>query len=389
MSATSGNSSRPVVSVGGDFFYPPRSIDPSYTPKVGSFPFEIAQSGFHPGSEIINVHDTGAMASDDVLDLVRGIDDRALANMPQEVLDEIKSDNISHVFQTDPQSAGAFDMLDESVKKEIVDQKRGSIYFRTKEGRTARWKLPEIAGDDAGWDANKGLGTFMDNAIYGTQDEIYSINSAETLRKRVNKGKISSKNVDPSILGVNTLDEINAGKAVTGVGDAIDITALPAPQAVTQPSKTTSSGGTKGSNAQDVGRPAQIKTTADPATASTIDNTSSAPTGGSKPRTFESGTAAATARVSVDDNGASRASTNAGRASTGAPSGRSTAALRNSSDNISGGVAKGMSNSKNLKMLGAASLIGIGGLALRGRQNARDDYERRLQMQREGIITRS
>lgn len=141
-----------------------------------------------------------------------------------------------------------------------------------------------------------------------------------------------------------------------------------------------------------VGRPSNINTNASrpaPTTTRTIDNTSSAPTGGSGPRTFESGTTAGTARISVDDNGASRASTNAGRASTGAPSGRSTAALRNSSDNVSGGVAKGMSNSKNLKMLGAASLIGIGGLALRGRQNARDDYERRLQMQREGIITRS
>ena len=48
-------------------------------------------------------------------------------------------------------------------------------------------------------------------------------------------------------------------------------------------------------------------------------------------------------------------------------------------------VASGAKGSKNLRIAGAAAILGIGTLAMRGRAKSSDEHERSLLMQRQGI----
>jgi hypothetical protein len=56
-------------------------------------------------------------------------------------------------------------------------------------------------------------------------------------------------------------------------------------------------------------------------------------------------------------------------------------------DNLSASVAKGVKGSRNLKMLGVASVVGLAGFgAASARRTQQDNVDRRLEMQRRGII---
>lgn len=76
-------------------------------------------------------------------------------------------------------------------------------------------------------------------------------------------------------------------------------------------------------------------------------------------------------------------------ASRGAPMRANPAGAKQLANQMSDAVSKGLKNSKNLKMLGVASLIGLAGYAANragGNRTQQDNIDRRLQMQRDGII---
>jgi hypothetical protein len=105
----------------------------------------------------------------DLLEVAKGLDPRFAENMPEEVAKAFSEGRVTHVFRT----SDALSNIQENINAgeqfiptgglNMADQQMGSIYVRTKEGATARWKLPELSiGDDAGWNANRGYGAFMD-----------------------------------------------------------------------------------------------------------------------------------------------------------------------------------------------------------------------------------
>jgi hypothetical protein len=72
--------------------------------------------------------------------------------------------------------------------------------------------------------------------------------------------------------------------------------------------------------------------------------------------------------------------------SSGAPV-KATSKTRGMADNLSASVAKGIKGSRNLKMLGVASVVGLAGFgAASSRRTQQDNVDRRLEMQRRGII---
>lgn len=209
-------------------FFPAYEFEPEYIPKIGLTPFEVGRGLVHPGSEIFNLIDVTKKSNKDIINIVKNLDPRVLQSMPAEVMQEINSGNISHVFQTDPKGASTYGDLPQSVADQIKG--KGSIYFRTKEGRTARWKLPEIANNDAGWNANMGGSIFMDQTIYSDSDNIRSLSGATELQKSVSRGLRPSDTVDQRILTSSIYDQIvSKSKYVTGAGDAVRQTQTPSP----------------------------------------------------------------------------------------------------------------------------------------------------------------
>ena len=72
--------------------------------------------------------------------------------------------------------------------------------------------------------------------------------------------------------------------------------------------------------------------------------------------------------------------------STGAPL-KATSKTRGAADNLSASVAKGTKNFGNLKMMGLAAAVGLGAAAYGGvRRTQQDNVDRRLEMQRRGIV---
>jgi len=217
-------------------FFPAQEFEPEYVPKVGLTPFEVSKTVSHKGTPIFQLTDTADMASDDLLKYLSGLDPRILENMPQEVMDEINSGNISHIFQTDPSTSQKY--LDMTPSEQKALEGKGSIYLRTKEGRTARFKLPEISDGDAGWNANKGNSIFMDQTIYDTTENTRSLSAAEALKKNVQRGERAAETVDEKILRSNVVEEILSGsKTLTGAGSGVavptaTVTTGPTPGAV-------------------------------------------------------------------------------------------------------------------------------------------------------------
>jgi hypothetical protein len=74
-----------------------------------------------------------------------------------------------------------------------------------------------------------------------------------------------------------------------------------------------------------------------------------------------------------------------GGASTGAPLKGSFNKLRQIGNDASKAVSEGMHGSKNLRLAGAAAILGVGAIAMKKRSSQNDDYQRRLAMQRQGV----
>ena len=342
-----------------DIFFPSQAFEPDYLPKVGLTPFEVSSQITHSGTQIFNVLDTVDMSEEDILKKLSSLDPRILQDMPEEVLKEIKAGNVTHIFQTDPTGSQKYMELSEDAQKAL--QGKGSIYLRTKEGKTARFKLPEISDADAGWNANKGGSIFMDQTIYSTPENVRSLSAAEALRKSVSTGQRAAETVDEKILNSSIVNEVLSGsKTVTGAGTGVTSTqaASALPTATKKPDPVLK-----------IGKPVQSDTT----TAAQVTQSSSATT-----QKAQTPTAKVQARVS--------STVTTETASSGAPV-KQTPKLKSMADNTSAAVARGTKNAGNLKMLGVASLLGLGAVAYgSARKTQQDNIDRRLQMQRQGII---
>jgi len=73
--------------------------------------------------------------------------------------------------------------------------------------------------------------------------------------------------------------------------------------------------------------------------------------------------------------------------STGAPLPATSPVSRSLANNMSEAITKGIKGSGSLKMLGAAALVGLGASAISRRRTQQENIDRRLEMQRRGIIT--
>ncbi len=373
-------------------FFPAQEFEPEYVPKVGLTPFEVSKTVSHKGTPIFQLTDTADMASDDLLKYLSGLDPRILENMPQEVMDEINSGNISHIFQTDPSTSQKY--LDMTPSEQKALEGKGSIYLRTKEGRTARFKLPEISDGDAGWNANKGNSIFMDQTIYDTTENTRSLSAAEALKKNVQRGERAAETVDEKILRSNVVEEILSGsKTLTGAGSGVavptaTVTTGPTPGAV-PPTPTVTTGPTPGAfpptptvttgptpPKKPIGRPViSANTTAPTPTAAGAQQTAQA--------TTQSGNATPPPKATIHSNAPTPP-----RPSSGAPA-KAPGKMRALADDVSAAVTKGPNGARNLKMLGIAGALGVAGFGLsRGTRSVQDENEtnKRLEMQRRGII---
>lgn len=113
----------------------------------------------------------------DLFQVALGMDPRFGENMPQDVADAFANGDVARVFRTGsamytpPIRAAGYTDITPSRQANIHGEHSGSIYVQTHSGRTARWKLPEIAqtlkdgSTDAAWNANHGVGSFFDNAV--------------------------------------------------------------------------------------------------------------------------------------------------------------------------------------------------------------------------------
>jgi hypothetical protein len=113
----------------------------------------------------------------DLFQVALGMDPRFGENMPQDVADAFASGDVARVFRTGSVSYTPdrkkfpYTDITPSRQASIHGEYSGSIYVQTHSGRTARWKLPEIAqqlkdgSTDAAWNANHGVGSFFDNAM--------------------------------------------------------------------------------------------------------------------------------------------------------------------------------------------------------------------------------
>ena len=388
-------------------FFPAQEFEPEYVPKVGLTPFEVSKTVSHKGTPIFQLTDTADMASDDLLKYLSGLDPRILENMPQEVMDEINSGNISHIFQTDPSTSQKY--LDMTPSEQKALEGKGSIYLRTKEGRTARFKLPEISDGDAGWNANKGNSIFMDQTIYDTTENTRSLSAAEALKKNVQRGERAAETVDEKILRSNVVEEILSGsKTLTGAGSGVavptaTVTTGPTPGAVPSgptvttgptpgavpPTPTVTTGPTPGAfpptptvttgptpPKKPIGRPViSANTTAPTPTAAGAQQTAQA--------TTQSGNATPPPKATIHSNAPTPP-----RPSSGAPA-KAPGKMRALADDVSAAVTKGPNGARNLKMLGIAGALGVAGFGLsRGTRSVQDENEtnKRLEMQRRGII---
>ena len=377
--------------------YAAHTFEPEYIPKVGLTPFEVSSNAIHPGTEIFNVIDTSSMGESEILKTVSSLDNRALVNMPQEVIDEIKAGNITHIFQTDPSGTMAFQNLPDDVQDSLKG--KGSIYFRTKEGKTARFKLPEVATDDAGWNANKGGHVFMDQSIYTTKENIKSLNDANAVSKKVQRGTLQPyMSVDDSVAKGSFIDqilskskEVTGSKTITDAGTGVapaPVTTGPTPGSVPS-GPTVTTGPTAGSvpsgptvttgetpGRKPIGRPVTTANTpSPPPTATQARETAE--------KVTKSGNATPPPKATIQSTAPTPS-----RPSSGAPV-KSPGRLRTAADDLSAAVTQGPNGARNLKMLGIAGALGVAGFALsRGRGSAQDDEatRRRLEMQRRGTM---
>jgi hypothetical protein len=388
-----------------------------YEPKIGLEPMEVmTRSGnsnlVHPGHAIFDLRDTRNMMPDEIRSLVDSIDQRALQNAPKEILDAIQSQDITDIFRT---SSGEFDAAGNEI---------GSIYFRRKDGATARWKLPELAEKsalknqamgqplvilDAGWDANKGSGIFSTNTAYfdpssGTKAADFKV--VDAVIEQVNKGTFDQTLLPDDFYSTdyNYSDAILKGRkkiplvipgqsASTSSGPA---QAAPAPAPGPSPA-TTPAPGPSPAPGPATASPPPPGPVGRPVNTATINATGA-------PRTVVSGGApgasvvppqAPTPPPPSGSPGAvitQRPPTPSGsgvptrRPSTGAPGGRGTRSMGQVAADVANWVTSGTKGAKALKAAGAGMILGIGAGAISRRDISVDEEEiMRLEMQRRGM----
>jgi hypothetical protein len=179
---------RPIIGgfTGGTSIFGLDEISYESSPKIGKEVFEMWQGAVHPGHDIHVLENTVGKSKDEIKNILLKMDDRVLQGMPQEVVEAIESGNISDIYRTNPALSEKFQELPESVKKSLGGpENTGSIYFRRSTGETARWKLPEIASGDAGWNANKGAAIFSDATVY--LDNTYPLTKSNAFTKKYGK----------------------------------------------------------------------------------------------------------------------------------------------------------------------------------------------------------
>lgn len=103
----------------------------------------------------------------DLFQVALGMDPRFGENMPQDVADAFANGDVARVFRTSadlsPKSIPSGSVPMRSQAGRVDGDYGGSIYVQNRSGKTARWK--EAGQDDFGWNANKGQGSFFDNAV--------------------------------------------------------------------------------------------------------------------------------------------------------------------------------------------------------------------------------
>ena len=103
----------------------------------------------------------------DLFQVALGMDPRFGENMPQDVADAFANGDVARVFRTSadlsPKSIPSGSVPMASQAGRIDGDYGGSIYVQNRSGKTARWK--QSGDEDYGWNANKGQGSFYDNAV--------------------------------------------------------------------------------------------------------------------------------------------------------------------------------------------------------------------------------
>jgi hypothetical protein len=422
-----------------DFFYMPQKATVQYTPEVGKKIFEVGDGWMHPGTTINNLFDVSGKSQDEIFDIVKGLDSRALQGAPQEILDLIKSGDIAHIFTTDPTESGGFMNLLPDKQKE-VQKLNGSLYFRDKEGRTARWKLPEISSNDAGWNANAGNDIFSKQTAYG--DNLFATNASqrEDLLKKVSRGKIPVDTVHPELIQTSVVDDILKKETNLTVYDHLGVlsgteadqarsihypnskrtptaaappAAAPAPQPVVAPSPTPSPAAPAPTpaapapatvapiNQKPVGQPVQAAAPTSAPTTTTkpvgrpvisVDTPPPPPTGAGAQKVSAQMTATVQDTVNFSKNTTPEKiaavvehHTQAKVLTSGAPTPRQF--LKKTGDDISKSLLGGTKGTRNIKLAGAAALLGLGAYAVSKKSHqTNDDYDRKLEMQRRGMM---
>jgi len=122
----------------------------------------------------------------DLLEIMGKLDPRSLVDMPQEVADAFAQGQVQRIFRTSFDLPTAKNARGAAVSK--FGDYEGSIYVQLKDGRTARFKNPEIAilGADvsrSGWKAKTGgikeRSPFFDQAHVLDLDKFSVVGSPE------------------------------------------------------------------------------------------------------------------------------------------------------------------------------------------------------------------
>jgi hypothetical protein len=370
---------RKTIPLNNKFQLQATTVSPSRVPQVGLSIFEVSSDKIHPGTQIFNLLETADMNEQEIFDLVKGLDERALANMPQELLDEIKSGNIEHIFQTDPTTTTKFNDLPIDEQERIIREKKGSIYFRAKDGKTARFKLPDVAGDDAGWNANKGGAAFMDAAVYDTPDNVADMNRAANVQKQINRGTLGAQfQYGDDVRNLNVVGDILSGSPTVGALPAATASPAGGPTAVSSPP---SSGSTTSGNP-----PAQPTA---PEPVPTKPRQQGGVNVGTPVESFgeplETPEPARVPRATVNTGTQSTQTTaSGGMPSRGTSSSTTRRGMQNAA-NASSAVASGLKGAKNLRLTAAAAAVGLGAYGVnkfRNRDVEKLEIQKRIEMDR-------
>lgn len=108
-----------------------------------------------------------------LLNVANQLDSRFSTGMPQEVADAFANGDVQRIFRTSENlpkaSLAPGEIPTASMTARPYGDYSGSIYVQTKDGRTARWKDPDLSmGDDMGWNANRGKDVFSETATAGS-----------------------------------------------------------------------------------------------------------------------------------------------------------------------------------------------------------------------------